>query len=200
MKIQEYTPTFIGVLDDGTAATYHSLVSYGISQEVHNIVQSLKKQHIYLPNFERGYTWDIDKASRFIDTLIRDEPVPDFFVYRDKHNRYMVIDGYHRLETLRRFYSGRFDNNYPVFRLANLDDVLFKGMSYEELSDEVRSQLDEYRMHQVIFESAPVAASIDALYRIFARLNSGSLSMTADELRKVTQQNELIGPNTEIEQ
>ncbi len=185
MSVQEYLTPFL-ITEDDELIKRGSLSSFGVSHEVKRLVFRLKRKDYYFPKLPYGYTWDIDRASRFIDTLLRNEPTPPIFLYHDQNNRYLVLDGQQRLETIRRFYHGRFGSSEdatPIFRLPNYDDIMYKGLTYSELPEDAKARLDEYQVHTISFEQPPDVGDPDAIFRVFARLNTGNTARTAEELR-----------------
>ncbi|XDD45245.1 DUF262 domain-containing protein [Leptospira sp. WS39.C2] len=63
---------------------------------------------VKIPNFQRNYVWDINRASRLIESLLIGLPVPQIFFYEDAKNSYLVIDGQQRLMTIYYYIKGRF--------------------------------------------------------------------------------------------
>ena len=58
-------------IDDSAAAEdsesiYFSISSYGADYTVDGLIKRLEKKQIVVPEFQRSYVWDINKASRFI--------------------------------------------------------------------------------------------------------------------------------------
>jgi hypothetical protein len=193
MAIQDYEE--VNELDwlQRHSAPSNGLRTYGISLEVENIVRRVRQGYIHCPRIPGGYGWSQEKASRFIDTLLRDEPTPPIYVYRDSSNKYLVIDGQQRIETMRRFYSGIFNKDKRgsvAFSLSDLDDILYQSLTYKQLPDDAKAVLDNYPVHYIIIEQEGKANGLEALYRIFERLNSGSIRLTAEDLRSAIRESE----------
>lgn len=55
------------------------------------------------PDFQRHYVWDDVRASRFIESLLLNLPVPPLFLAERPDGTLEVIDGHQRLETLFRY-------------------------------------------------------------------------------------------------
>jgi len=88
----------------------YSISSYGADYPVDGLVKRIDAGSIYIPKFQRGYVWNIHRASRFIESLLLGLPVPAIFLSREQEsNKMLVIDGQQRLRTLQFFYNGVFN-------------------------------------------------------------------------------------------
>lgn len=99
--------------DDENKDESLSLTSYEIATSpndfnVKTIYGLISDGLIDLPNFQRNYVWSIDKASRFIESIIMGLPIPQIFLYEKGKNNWLVIDGQQRLMTIYYFINGRF--------------------------------------------------------------------------------------------
>src|SRR3972149_4783716 len=65
----------------------------------------LSEELMLEPDFQRHYVWDIERASRFIESVILGLPLPRIFLAENAQGTVDVIDGHQRLETLFRFMS-----------------------------------------------------------------------------------------------
>ena len=83
--------------------------SYGADYPVDGLVKRINAEDIYIPEFQRGYVWSLNQASRFIESLLLGLPVPGIFVAKDEETKkLLVIDGQQRLKSLQFFYNGMF--------------------------------------------------------------------------------------------
>src|SRR5215213_8856197 len=63
---------------------------------------------VKIPGFQRNYVWDIKRASRLIESLLIGLPIPQIFLYEDKRNSFLVIDGQQRLMSIYYFIKKKF--------------------------------------------------------------------------------------------
>src|SRR5260370_16723867 len=56
------------------------------------------------PEYPRRLVWDLEKKSRFIESLLMNIPMPPVFLYETDLNRYEVMDGHHPLNPSLPFY------------------------------------------------------------------------------------------------
>ncbi|MDM9653920.1 DUF262 domain-containing protein [Pseudomonas wenzhouensis] len=151
---------------------------------IETINLQIQKGNIDLqPGFQRRVAWDDARKSRLIESIIVGLPVPNIVLAESKDSRgkFIVIDGKQRLVAVSDYMQDK-------YRLKGLDmrpDL--NGKSLGELPQEDREHL----------ENATIRASVirnwkdeNFLYVTFFRLNSGSLPLSPQELRKA-----LIGAN-----
>lgn len=169
-------------------------VSYkGTDFDVEGLVRRLNRGDVVVPTFghardlpietarfQRGFVWTRPQMDRFIESLLLEYPIPGIFLVRQADKRYLVLDGQQRLSTLAAFYSGLHDKR--EFALHNVANE-FKGLTYETLPDELRRTLDSTFIQATIVETDGSTESLDAVYQVFERLNSGGTQLTPHEIR-----------------
>lgn len=71
------------------------------------------------PDFQRYFVWNKSKASRLIESLLLDIPIPVIYVAEEQNNTYSVVDGQQRLTSICEFINGKFPDGQD-FRLSSL--------------------------------------------------------------------------------
>ena len=90
-----------GIEVEGYYPVEYSISSYGADYPVDSLVNRIEAGSIFIPSFQRGYVWNIYRASRFIESLLLGLPVPAIFLSREEASqKLLVIDGQQRLRTL----------------------------------------------------------------------------------------------------
>lgn len=133
------------------------------------------------PPFQRGYVWDRTKASRLIESVLLNVPLPLIYTAEEDNGLEVVIDGQQRLLTLFHFIEGNFPRDGRPFRLTKLK--IMKDLNkkkFVDLDENYRRKIQRYNI-QIIKISAQSDA--DVKFEIFERLNSGAVSLNAQELR-----------------
>jgi len=160
--------------------------------DVEGLVRRLDKSDILVPTFghederissagfQRGFVWSRPQMDRFIESLLLGYPIPGIFLVRQADRRYLVLDGQQRLRTLQHFYTGKF--NGRDFALRNVGDLL-KGLTYRTLPENQRRLLDNTFFQATVVDTDGSRESLEAVYQIFERLNSGGTQLTAHEIR-----------------
>ncbi len=166
---------------------YFAISSFGADYTVDGLIKRLDKKQIIVPEFQRQYVWDIKKASRFIESLIIGLPVPGIFLSRDSNNEgssssnnLLIIDGQQRLLSLQKFYKGTFGEK--KFRLTGVCEEL-DGCSYDELSPDDQSRLDDAIIHATIIKQEVPDGDNSSIYMVFERLNTGGVLLQPQEIR-----------------
>lgn len=75
---------------------------------ISTIISFLDAGIFKIPDFQRNYVWDINKASKLIESLLIGLPIPQMFLYEKSRNEFYVIDGQQRLMSIYFFVKGRF--------------------------------------------------------------------------------------------
>lgn len=159
----------------------YSITSYGADYPVDSLVNRLRNEKIKIPDFQRGFVWNIKQASRFIESLLLGLPVPGIFLSRDMDSAdLLVIDGQQRLKSLLFFYDGYL--NERVFRLRDVQKR-FEGKSYKELESDDRQRLDDSIIHATIVKQDEPSEDNSSVYLVFERLNTGGLQLQPQEIR-----------------
>lgn len=171
---------------------YFSISSFGADYTVDVLIKRLEKKKIIVPEFQRRYVWDVKKASRFIESLIIGLPVPGIFLSRDAIDAsgedanlgtstpYLIIDGQQRLLSLQKFYKGFYGEK--KFKLMGVCEEL-NGKSYDELSPDDQSRLDDAIIHATIIKQESPDKDNSSIYMVFERLNTGGMLLQPQEIR-----------------
>ena len=161
----------------------YSVSSYGIDYDVEGYVRRLQNGDIEIPEYQRKYIWDQKRASRFVESLLLDLPVPGIFLYRDRDSEVLtVVDGQQRLQTLRFFYEGKFADSGRVFTLTGLE-TRFNGRTYKKLNVADRRRLDNSLIRATVIRQDKPDDEATSQYFVFERLNTGGVALSSQEIR-----------------
>ena len=177
-----------------TAEPEVGAISYsGTDFDVEGLVRRLNRGDIVVPNFghsdadlevagfQRSFVWRRPQMDRFIESLLLGFPIPAIMLVLQPDKRYLVLDGQQRLRTLQFFYSGNHAKG-DTFALSNVADD-FKGLTYKSLTEPQRRTLDNTFIQATIVRTDGTPASLDSIYQVFERLNSGGTQLTPHEIR-----------------
>lgn len=137
-------------------------------------------QRIVSAGFQRSFVWSKPQMDRFIESILLGYPIPGIFFVKQQDKRYLVLDGQQRLTTLKSFEEGQYKSR--KFLLENVADQ-FKGLSYRTLPDELRRSFDDTFIQATIVTTDGSSDSLESIYQIFERLNSGGTQLTPHEIR-----------------
>ena len=168
---------------------------------------------LVIPGFQRNYVWDIKRASKLIESLIRGLPVPQLFLYEAERNKFLVIDGQQRLMSIYYFMKQRFprpnarpylrtvfqehgripedvlrdDGYFTDFRLALRVNEPGKSNMFHgadyESLGEAQMRFNLRPLRNVVIRQNAPKDDDSAMYEIFSRLNSGGVNLRPQEIR-----------------
>jgi 5-methylcytosine-specific restriction endonuclease McrA len=128
---------------------------------------------------QRNSCWTDDKRMLFIELVLQNYTVAPIYLVKTKNSNgsefYGVLDGAHRIETLRDFLNGSLKiskfkgKGWETSKLKQYD-----GFSIKELPTEIQELFDDYKIH-VNRVSDDVASSPDKLAELFVRLNEAGV-------------------------
>lgn len=164
------------------------IVTWSTDWTIETLVNQLEKGNIDLnPKFQRRDAWNPVKKSRLIESIIYGLPIPQIVLAedkrRDRRNKYIIVDGKQRLLTLQQFCSDKIDNEKRL-SLEGLKNKSLNGLTYSLLAEKDRDRFENFlnqSIRSVIIKNWP---SENFLYTIFYRLNTGSLGLSPQELRR----------------
>jgi len=177
---------------------YSKSVLWGTDWTAETIVNQLRKKNIDLnPDFQRRDAWDIEKKSKFIESLILGLPIPAIILAENKNkkNAYIVIDGKQRLLSIMQFCAPEGETEFTRLYLKGLkilDDLNGKNYALLESnisSNDFKTQFDNQTIRTVVLKNWP---SEKFLYTVFLRLNTGSLKLSPQELRQALHPGEFL--------
>jgi hypothetical protein len=137
-------------------------------------------ERIVSAGFQRSFVWSRPQMDRFIESILLGYPIPGIFLIKQTDKRYLVLDGQQRLTTLQSFEDGIHDGK--EFSLRNAADR-FKGLTYKTLPEELRRVFDDTFIQATIVSTDGSTDSLESIYQIFERLNSGGTQLTPHEIR-----------------
>lgn len=168
----------------------YQTVLWSTDWTVETIINSLERDSFDLdPNFQRRNAWNPVQKSRLIESLIFNLPIPQIVLAesRGKRGTFIVVDGKQRLLTIKSFFQEK-----NSFRLSGLNNTRLNGLDKHFLQEkfpDYYSNLMVYSIRSVIIKNWP---SDNFLYTIFYRLNTGSVTLSPQELRKSLKPGEFL--------
>jgi len=137
-----------------------------------------------IPQFQRSWVWKATQASRLVESFLAGLPVPPIFVYREtKTGKEIIIDGQQRLRTIVGFFDGRLPDNSP-FRLQGVSSK-WNGRFFSTLAAGDASGFRNSVLRVIVVEQID-PNDVSSMYEIFARLNTGGTTLSAQEVRNAS--------------
>ena len=130
------------------------------------------------PKFQRRGVWTSAARSYFIDTLLREMPTPPIYLreIQDENKRKVireVIDGQQRISAVLDFVAGKYALSGALL------DAPWRGKDFDRLAPEEQDRVLASRFTTEVFSGIEDSEVL----QIFARLNTYSVKLSAQELR-----------------
>lgn len=139
------------------------------------------------PDYQRNYRWNDEKASRFIESIALNIPVPVLYLAEESDGSFTVIDGQQRLTSLFRFFKP--NELSAIFPDRELTPLSLTGLkvrgdmnkkSFIELDRTDRSVLGKRPIRCIVVLNE---SDSTLKFEVFERLNTGSASLSDQEVR-----------------
>src|SRR5579863_5061149 len=133
------------------------------------------------PDFQRRWgVWDARRQSRLIESLLLRIPLPVLYAAEDEDERWEIVDGIQRLSTIAGFIDPDIigAKKLTLSGLEYLHD--YEGKDFQGLSPRMQMRLKE---SELIIHLIRKGTPPEVKFNIFARINTGGLTLSAQELR-----------------
>lgn len=152
------------------------LVTQPYDMSISTVIEQISNNDIILdPDYQRSYRWEPIRASRFIESLLLNIPIPTIFLAEEEDVTYSVIDGQQRLTTIYEFAKS---NSFELEGLQIRSEL--NGLKFDQLDKRDQGKLlKQYLRCIVILNDSDPQIKFD----VFERLNSGSAALTDQEIR-----------------
>ena len=125
------------------------------------------------PDYQRDYVMDVKLASRLIESVLLNIPIPTVYLCEELDGRFSIIDGQQRMTSFVKYLK----NEFALKGLEELSEL--NGKKFSELEKNLQRTLKSCTLNSIILTKE----SQELKYEIFARLNQGSIRLKPQELR-----------------
>ncbi len=152
-----------------------------IREAPHSVFELMRKYDqgklIINPDFQRNLVWEPEQKSRFIESIILNFPLPSFYVNQTREGKYIVVDGLQRTSTLHEFVKDQFE-------LTGLEALpKLNGYNFSELIEQPGDYQTRIEDKKLSFYVIKPSVSIQVVYDIFNRINTGGTILNRQEVR-----------------
>lgn len=136
-----------------------------------------KGELVLAPKFQRRSVWSPKARSYLIDSIIRGKPIPKIYMRQEinpktRRTRREIVDGQQRLRSVLDFLA----DGFPILKTHNED---YGNKRFSQLDDDAKRDILMYEFTVDLLQDVPD----EEVYDIFARLNTYSITLNAQELR-----------------
>ncbi|MEI6442571.1 MAG: DUF262 domain-containing protein [Nostocales cyanobacterium ELA583] len=132
------------------------------------------------PEFQRKKVWNQIAKSRLIESILLRIPLPAFYIDATNEEKWLVIDGLQRLNSLKEFIIDK------QLRLTGLESFTqFNDKVYDEIPRNYQRRIEETNFTIIFLEPGT-----DQEYRqaIFERINTSGSALSSQEIRHALNQ------------
>lgn len=125
------------------------------------------------PDYQRDYVMDQKTASKLIESVLMNIPIPTVYLCEELDGTFSIIDGQQRMTSFVKYLKNEFS-------LKGLEELSYlNGKKYLELDKSLQRTLKSCTLNSIILTKE----SQELKYEIFARLNQGAVRLKPQELR-----------------
>jgi len=148
---------------------------YLTEYSVELLAAKMRNGDFFVPPYQRAYTWEHERKSRFIESLVIGLPIPFLFFWEMPDGKLEIIDGSQRLRSIEEFLLGD-------LRLGELDSVTdLSGFKYSDLPESRQRKVKNRSIRGIILNEH---ADEQARFDMFERINTGSKIANKAEVRR----------------
>lgn len=148
---------------------------YLTDYSVELLALKMEKGEFEIPGYQREDTWELERKSRFIESLLMGLPIPFLFFWEQSDGKLEVVDGSQRLRTIQQFIN----NEIEIGELTELTEL--DGLRFGDLPDSRQRKIKNRSIRGIILNEH---ADEQARFDIFERINTGSKIANKAEVRR----------------
>lgn len=130
---------------------------------------------IYIPEYQRDFTWDENRQAKLIESIILGLPIPFIFVAENRYGNWEIVDGSQRIRTLHAFLK----NNLKLKNLETLDKI--NDFKFIDLANTRQAKIKDTALRLIVLSEE---TTDEVKKDMFERINKGSDLLKPMENRK----------------
>lgn len=139
------------------------------------LANKMNRGEFVVPAYQREYTWEHDRKSRFIESLVIGLPIPFLFFWEMPDGKLEIVDGSQRLRSIQEFVLGD-------LRLGELGGLTaLSGFKFSDLPESRQRKINNRSIRGIVLNEH---ADEQARFDMFERINTGSKIANMAEVRR----------------
>lgn len=148
---------------------------YMTEYSVELLAEKMAREDFVIPAYQREFTWEPARKSRFIESLIMGLPIPFLFFWEMDNGKLEIVDGSQRLRTLQEYILDGFE-------LGQLEELpSLAGTRFSDLSPSRQRKIKNRSIRGIVLNEH---ADDQARFDMFERINTGSKVANTAEVRR----------------
>lgn len=148
---------------------------YLTEYSVELLANKMNKGEFVVPPYQREYTWEQERKSRFIESLVLGLPIPFLFFWEMPNGKLEIVDGSQRLRSIEEFVIGD-------LRLGELQSLTaLSGFKFSDLPESRQRKINNRSIRGIVLNEH---ADEQARFDMFERINTGSKIANMAEVRR----------------
>lgn len=148
---------------------------YMTEYSVELLAEKMAREEFVIPSYQREFTWEPLRKSRFIESLIMGLPIPFLFFWEMGDGKLEIVDGSQRLRTLQEYILGSLE----LVQLEELPSLT--GTYFSDLSPSRQLKIKNRSIRGIVLNEH---ADDQARFDMFERINTGSKVANTAEVRR----------------
>jgi hypothetical protein len=140
------------------------------------LASKMSKGDFEVPSYQREFTWEHERKSRFIESVLMGLPIPFLFFWESPETgKLEIVDGSQRLRTIEEFVLGD-------FALGDLEELsLLAGFKFKDLPESRQLKIKNRSIRGIVLNEH---ADEQSRFDLFDRINTGSKVANKAEIRR----------------
>ncbi len=140
------------------------------------LTTKMRNGDFFVPGYQREFTWEPERKSRFIESVLMGLPIPFLFFWENPESgKLEIVDGSQRLRTLEEFVLGD-------FTLGELEELsLLEGFRFRDLPESRQRKIKNRSIRGIVLNEH---ADEQSRFDLFDRINTGSKVANKAEVRR----------------
>ena len=174
------------------------LVIDKVDPTIESLYMKFTRQKLILqPDYQRKYVMKPQVASRLIESILLDIPLPIVYFAEEEDGSWSVVDGQQRLTSIISFVQGKNLYDDKPFKLTSLNVMTeLNRKSFSDLSNEQQEKILNTAIRSFVIKKE---SNDDIKFEIFERLNTGSTPLNEDEIRNTVYRGKYMNLLKELE-
>jgi hypothetical protein len=173
---QSFSEELVAAAEAQIAEQTKRIEFYVTEYSVELLAAKMQNGDFEVPPYQRAFTWERERKSRFIESLLMGLPIPFLFFWESPETgKLEIVDGSQRLRTIQEFILGD-------FALTDLEELsLLSGFRFRDLPASRQRKVKNRSIRGIVLNEN---ADEEARFDLFERINTGSKIANPAEVRR----------------